>query len=79
MPKVIRELPQAIRFTCDDPSDTFKVSYTNMGEPFREGISIGIENEDFSKELTVMLGDGEAIRLRDFLNKMYPGTTSNRG
>lgn len=72
MPKVIREFPQAIRFQCDDPSDTFKVSYTNMGEPFREGISIDIENEEFSKEVVVMLEDHEAKALRDFLNKMYP-------
>lgn len=74
MAKTIRELPRALRLVCDDPTDTFKAQYTNKGEPYREGISIGIENEDFDKEVLVMLETYEAKQLRDFLNKMYPAT-----
>lgn len=77
MAKTIREFPQAISFECDDPTDTFKVRYNNEGEPFREGILIGVENQDFQKEVTVMLEKREARRLRDFLAKMYPFGSNN--
>lgn len=73
MTKVIRnDSSDCLRLTCDNPSDTFVVRYANRGEPFREGISIGIENQDYDKEVMVMLEDSEAIRLRNFLNKKYP-------
>lgn len=71
MPRTERS-KATMRLRCDDPSDSFIVRYTNEGEPFREGIQIGIENEDFKKEVTVMLEDSEARRLRDFLIEHYP-------
>ena len=70
--KVLRENNDTLRLACDDHEDTFLVQRTNQGEPFREGVLIGIENLEFQKELTVMLEDREAKKLRDFLNKMYP-------
>ena len=70
--EVIRMPEKALRLSCDDPQDEFVVRYDNGGDPYREGISIGIENRDFSKEVTVMLEDQEALALRDFLNRQYP-------
>ena len=70
--KVLRGNNDTLRLACDDDEDTFLVQRTNQGEPFREGVLIGIENLEFQKELTVMLEDREAKKLRDFLNKMYP-------
>ena len=72
MPRVKRERDAELRLPCDDRSDTFVVHYTNMGEPFREGIQIGIENEEYRKNLTVMLENHEAKQLRDLLLKHYP-------
>ena len=72
MPRVKRNTDATLRLQCDDPEDKFTVSYTNMGEPFRDGISIGIENEEFNKHLTVMLCNSEAIQLRNLLLEHYP-------
>lgn len=70
MPRVKRDTSETLNLQCDSPEDTFSVRYTNQGEPFREGISIGIEN--FEGSVTVMLEDFEAMRLRYLLNKLYP-------
>ena len=70
MPKTIRN--KCLRLQCDDPTDTFTTGYTNEGEPFREGVTIGVENADFEKHVTVMLKDNEAKHLRDFLLARYP-------
>ena len=72
VPRVKRDRSPVLRLRCDDPSDSFVAQHTNQGEPFREGILIGIENQDFDKNVTVMLEDREAIQLRDLLNKHYP-------
>lgn len=73
MPKVLRrDTSESLRLPCDDPSDSFVVRYANRGEPFREGILIGIENREFDKDVTVMLLDKDAIKLRDMLLKHYP-------
>lgn len=72
MPRVKRNTDATLRLRCDDPEDKFAVHYDNMGDPFREGISIGIENEEFNKQLTVMLCNSEAIQLRNLLLEHYP-------
>jgi hypothetical protein len=72
MPRVKRNTGATLNLQCDDPEDSFTVSYDNMGEPFREGIDIGVRNHEFNKELTVMLCDSEAIQLRDLLLEHYP-------
>ena len=74
MPKATRS-KQTLNLPCDDSSDTFIVRYTNMGEPYREGIQIGIENTDYNNDVVVMLGDSEAIELRDMLMEYYPIVT----
>lgn len=75
MPRVKRNTEATLKLQCDDADDTFTVSYTNMGEPFREGIEIGIANEFYDKSVTVMLEDSEARQLRDVLLKHYPLNT----
>ena len=72
MPRVKRNTDASLNLRCDDPEDTFTVGYTNMGEPYREGISIGISNDEWSKDVTVMLEDSEAKQLRDLLLQHYP-------
>jgi hypothetical protein len=72
MPRVKRDTSVSLKLPCDDSSDSFVVSYTNQGDPFREGIQIGIENYDFKKEVTVMLESREAKQLRDLLISHYP-------
>ena len=72
MPKVNRNRDAVLNLRCDDPEDTFFVRYTNMGEPFRAGIEIGIENEDYDRSVTVMLKDSDAKQLRDVLVEHYP-------
>ncbi len=72
MPRVKRNTEESLKLRCDDPSDTFIVRYTNMGEPYRQGINIGVSNEEFDKDVVVMLEDCEARKLRDVLLKLYP-------
>jgi hypothetical protein len=72
MPRTKRNTSPSLRLACDNPEDTFTVSYTNQGDPFREGIRIGIENQEFKKDVIAMLEDREAKELRDMLIKHYP-------
>ncbi len=72
MAKVHRNSSRVLKLKCDDPADTFTVRETNQGEPFREGIKIGVENREFDKDVSVMLEDTEARQLRDLLNVLYP-------
>ena len=72
MPKIIRDTIKKLELLCDDESDSFVIQYTNMGEPYREGIEIGVKNNDLDKEVIVMLKDNEAKKVRDLLIKLYP-------
>lgn len=72
MPGIKRNTSAKLRLPCDDPSDLFYARYTNMGEPYREGIEIGIENTEWDKCVSVMLCDDEAKQLRDMLLEHYP-------
>lgn len=72
MPRAIRDKSKKLNLPCDDSEDSFTVEYTNMGEPYREGIQIGISNADFREEILVMLRDYEAKELRDLLLSHYP-------
>ena len=46
-----------------------EVQYTNMGEPFREGIQVCLESE---KTINLFIEQTEAKQLRDLLNSLYP-------
>ena len=72
MPRTRRDTSAKLRLKCDDAEDTFIASYSNMGEPFREGINIGVSNTEYDKSVTVMLNDFEAKQLRDMLLSHYP-------
>jgi hypothetical protein len=72
MPIAKRNKNAKLRLPCDDPDDIFYARYTNMGEPYREGIEIGVENTDNYESVSVMLCDYEAKLLRDMLIKHYP-------
>ena len=72
MPTAKRDTSAILSLPCEDKDDTFTVRYDNMGEPYREGIEIGISNNEFDKSVTVMLCDSEAVQLRDMLLKHYP-------
>ena len=72
MPIAKRDTTASLSLPCDDKDDTFIVRYDNMGEPYREGIEIGVSNEEFDKSVTVMLCDREAVQLRDMLLNRYP-------
>ena len=75
MARTKRDTTKSLNLQCDDSSDSFVVRYTNQGEPFRQGISIGVENHEFDKAVVVMLEDSEAKELRDLLLKLYPIST----
>ncbi len=72
MPTAKRDTRASLSLPCEDMDDTFVVRYDSMGEPYREGIEIGIENNEFDKSVTVMLCDREAVQLRDMLLNRYP-------
>ena len=57
---------------CEDEGDVFAVYYTNRGDPYRQGIEIGIQNNDFKKDVSVMLEDNEVRQLRDILIELCP-------
>ena len=69
---VERYKEKIMQLRCDDDSDVFNVQRNCEGEPFRSGITIGMENNDFDKDVRVMLCDEEAIELRDYLLILYP-------
>ena len=75
MPRTNRNTCKYLRLKCVDDADAFIVRYTNLGDPYREGIEIGIENTEFEKDVTVMLLDYEAKQLRDVLLRIYPLAT----
>jgi hypothetical protein len=72
MPTVKRNTNLSLNLPCDNPSDTFVVHYTTQGDPFRDGLEIGISNADFDKDLVVMLCYDECISLRNLLLDHYP-------
>jgi len=75
MPRTKRDTTKSLNLQCDDSSDSFVVRYTNRGEPFPQGISIGVENDEFDKAVVVVLEKYEAKELRDLLLKLYPIST----
>lgn len=72
MARIVRDTSAKLELPCNNPDDSFVVRYTNQGEPFREGIEIGIQSQDWNNQVTVMLCDDEAKQLRDTLMKLYP-------
>jgi len=59
------------RFLAED-GDTLTITYTNRGEPYREGIQLSLEVDGGDYGGHLFLEDWEAKRLRDLLNEVYP-------
>lgn len=51
------------------------IYYDNRGEPYREGITFSLSEEDYRTDSYVFMEDREAKALRDFLLKLYPVNT----
>lgn len=52
------------------------VSYDNRGEPYREGITLQLnEDMDRFRYASVFLEEREVKELRDLLNTLYPKVT----
>ena len=70
---IIEHNEPILKLNCGNINDVFIAKRTCKGEPFRNGIEIGVENhENYDKHVTVMICDSEAKELRDFLLKLYP-------
>lgn len=65
----IQKDKKRVRFDAED-GGFLEVSYTNMGEPFREGVQVALEHD--GKLSYVFIEDYEAKQLRDLLNHLYP-------
>lgn len=58
-----------IKFEAEE-GGSLEIYHTNMGEPFRDGIQMVLENgPDF---VSLFIEKYEAKRLRDLLNKLFP-------
>jgi len=50
--------------------DVLRVRYDNRGEPFREGVTIYLEDDNYNS-VSVFLEGRELIELKEFLNDLY--------
>lgn len=57
---------------CAEEGHTLRVSYSNRGEPYREGIDIDLNLPNDQYGGSLFLEDHEAKQLRDLLNRLYP-------
>lgn len=60
-------------FRAED-GGTLEVYYTNMGEPYREGIQFYLHDDSYRDASSVFLESSEALRLRDLLLRLLPIT-----
>ena len=60
-----------LRFRGED-GESLEVSYSNMGEPFREGIQLVLDDGEHERSPYIFLEKHEAEKLRDLLNGLYP-------
>ena len=68
----MRKIAQSsVRFVAED-GDMLIVTYTNRGEPYREGIQLSLEVDGGQYGGHLFLEDREAKQLRDLLNAVYP-------
>ena len=55
-----------------EEGESLEVRYSNMGEPFREGITLCLDDGGQARSPYIFLESYEAIQLRDLLNRLYP-------
>ncbi len=58
-------------FQAEDGS-TLEVYYTNMGEPYREGMQFYLHDRAYREASSVFLEEHEAKKLRDLLIRLMP-------
>ena len=66
--KIKKDLKR-VKFEAEE-GGSLEVQYTNMGEPYREGIGVCL-NDDL-KSTSLFIEEWEAKQLRDLLNSLYP-------
>lgn len=66
--KFIRD-QKRIKFQAENGGH-LEIAYTNMGEPYREGIQICVEDGDLFSSL--FIEKHEVKEIRDLLNRLYP-------
>jgi hypothetical protein len=65
----IDDYQKRIKFEAEG-GGSLEIYHDNMGEPFRDGIGMCLENgEDF---VFLFIEKHEAKRLRDLLNRLFP-------
>jgi len=52
--------------------DCLRVHYDNRGDPYREGLTFDLTENEYDHVVSVFLEGFELRQLRDLLNKMYP-------
>lgn len=52
--------------------DELAFVHSNRGEPYREGVDVSLDGEGGEYWGRLFLEEGEARRLRDLLNKLFP-------
>jgi hypothetical protein len=67
----IDRMKQKVKFLGEDGC-SLEVTYSNMGEPFREGVQLHLDDGDFKRSPNIFLEQHEAKELRDLLNRLYP-------
>lgn len=60
-----------VKFRGEDGS-SMTARYDNRGEPFRQGVTLSLDEADDRYVASVFIEDREAKELRDLLNKLYP-------
>jgi len=63
------------KFTGDE-GETLELTYTNniSDHNYHEGVRLHFYEQEWANEISVLLEDREAKRMRDFLLKLYPLT-----
>ena len=59
-----------VTFYSEENGDSLDVSYSNRGEPFREGIELRLETDELND--AVFLKKSEVYELKKLLDKLYP-------
>jgi hypothetical protein len=67
----IDRMRQQVKFTGEDGC-SLEIGYTNMGEPYREGIQLCLDDGGHERSPYIFLEQHEAKELRDLLNRLYP-------
>lgn len=60
-----------VKFIGEDGC-SLEIGYTNMGDPYREGIELRLDDGGHERSPYIFLEEHEVKELRDLLNRLYP-------